>query len=150
MRRAAIGLAILLVLVVPAVPAGAQSSGEALIREKIASVYAGDFPELSSILDELRAAGLGYGEIIMALQLAKLSGQDVMEILAMHQDGRGWGQIARDLGIDPAELGRAVAQVMSAGKSGEHGQAASTNASGGKPEHTPGGPPEAPGGGRNK
>lgn len=150
MRGIAVALTILLALVLPAVPAGAQSSGDALIREKIAAVYAGDFPELDSILDELRAGGLGYGEIIMALQLAKLSGQDVMDILAMRKDGRGWGRIARDLGIDPAELGRAVAQVMSAGRSAEHGQPASANASGGKPEGVPGGPPETPGGGRNK
>lgn len=48
---------------------------------------------------------LGQGEMEIAEDLAKQSGKSVDEILAMRKAGKGWGQIAQDLGV---KLGAAV------------------------------------------
>jgi len=47
----------------------------------------------------------GKGELKIAEDLAKQSGKSVDEILAMRKAGKGWGQIAQDLGV---KLGPAV------------------------------------------
>src|SRR5207247_1328372 len=99
-------------------PAGAsalaQNAGETKIIDRIAAVYGSS----ASDLQAMRAAGLGWGEIIMILELSSRSGTPVSDIQAMHAEGKGFGQIAKELGGDPADLGQAVADVMSGGRSG--------------------------------
>jgi hypothetical protein len=131
-------VAVVMALALVALPfvASAQSGGDALIRAKIEAIYGEDITDLDEVIDQLREAGLGWGEIIMVLHLASLSDQDVEDIMAMRDGGMGWGAIARALGVDPSELGRSVAAVMSEGKAGGRG----------KPEGTPSGNSEnAPG-----
>lgn len=47
----------------------------------------------------------GKGELEIVEDLAKASGKSVDEILAMRKSGKGWGQIAHELGV---KLGPAV------------------------------------------
>lgn len=108
------------------------NSGEELIVARIQAAYGADFSNLDELVRTLRAAGYGWGEVIMALHLAKRSGRAVEGIMAMRADGKGWGQIAMELGVHPSELGLAVAAVMSEGRS---------PGAAGKPDGTPGGPP---------
>jgi len=51
--------------------------------------------------------------------LPKFSGKSVAATRGMLTPGMGLGELARDLSIDPAELDRAVAAVMSQGRSQE-------------------------------
>ena len=103
----------LLLVALPMQAALAQNAGQTKIIERITAVYGTS----ASDLEAMRANGLGWGEIIMILELAKQSGMSAADIQAMHADGKGFGQIAHELGINPGELGRAVAAVMSEGKS---------------------------------
>ena len=103
----------LLLVALPMQAALAQNAGQTKISERITAVYGTS----ASDLEAMRANGLGWGEIIMILELAKQSGMSAADIQAMHAGGKGFGQIAKELGINPDELGRAVAAVMSEGKS---------------------------------
>ncbi len=69
---------------------------------------------------------LGKGEKAIAEDLAKQSGKSVDEILAMRKAGKGWGQIAQELGV---KLGPAVRN----GK-GDQGKPAKEAKSAGKKE----------------
>ncbi|MDR5683348.1 MAG: hypothetical protein QN163_04895 [Armatimonadota bacterium] len=115
-----------------------QENGEELIVARIKAVYGEDFEDLDGLIETMRDAGYGWGEVIMALHLAKLSGKSVEEIMEMRASGMGWGEIAMELGVHPSQLGLAVAYVMSEGKSPQNA---------GKPETTPGGPPSGTPGG---
>src|SRR5438552_8175667 len=121
----------LLLVALPIQAALAQNAGETKIIDRIAAVYGSS----ASDLQAMRAAGLGWGEIIMVLELSSRSGTSVSDIQAMHAGGMGFGQIAKELGVDPADLGRAVANVMSEGRSG--GQASGTAGAVGR-EHSNG------------
>src|SRR5213596_943341 len=104
----------LLLVALPIQAALAQNAGETKIIDRIAAVYGSS----ASDLQAMRAAGLGWGEIIVILELSKQSGTSVADIQAMHAGGMGFGQIAKELNVDPQDLGRAVANVMSEGRSG--------------------------------
>jgi len=103
----------LLLVALPMQAALAQNAGQTKISERITAVYGTS----ASDLEAMRASGLGWGEIIIILELARQSGMPAADIQAMHASGKGFGQIAKDLGINPGDLGRAVAAVMSQGKS---------------------------------
>jgi hypothetical protein len=136
MRSTLVAFVVALALITLPFVASAQNGGDAVIRAKIEAIYGEDITDLDEVIDQLREAGLGWGEIIMVLHLASLSDEDVEDIMAMRDGGMGWGEIARALGVDPSELGRSVAAVMSEGKAGGQG----------KPEGTPSGNSEnAPG-----
>jgi ABC-type glycerol-3-phosphate transport system substrate-binding protein len=76
--------------------------------------------------------GYGYGEIVKAYALAKETGKTVEEIFAMFDAGKGWGEIIKDLGLQPGKLEPNLGDVMkdskpdkdksdaAPGKSGEH------------------------------
>jgi len=131
--RVALSLGLAAALAVSAVVYAQNSNpGEELVLARIRAVYGADFPNLDEVVRTLRAAGYGWGEVIMVLHLAKLSGRSVDEIVAMRAEGKGWGEIAMELGVHPSQLGLAVAAVMSEGRSPE---------AAGKPEGAPGGPP---------
>ena len=130
MRRMHRVIPLVLALLLAALPiqaALAQTPGETKIIDRIAVVYGSSAGDLQA----MRANGLGWGEIIMILELARQSGMSAADIQAMHADGKGFGQIAKELNIDPSELGRAVAAVMSEGRS-QGGQGAAPGAGQGK------------------
>ena len=119
----------LLLVALPVPAALAQTPGEDMIFQRIVNV----FPGSGDSINAMRANGMGWGAIIMVLDLAKLS--SVEDILGRLAAGQGFGQIAQDLGIDPSELGQTVANVMSEGRSG--GQASGTAGAVGR-EHSNG------------
>ncbi len=119
MRALACVAAVLVALAGPTPSAFAQNGGDSLIFQRIAAVYGSSFADLESLVRQMRADGMGWGEIIMVLQLAMLSGRTVDDIRALRDAGLGYGEIARQLGIHPGELGKAVAAVMSEGRSAE-------------------------------
>ena len=139
-----LGAAIAGVLLLTAAGAVAQSDEESRMTQRITAV----FPESEAEIQSMRAAGYGWGVIIMILHLAQLSpGHDVAGIRAMFESGRGLGEIAQELNIHPGELGRIVAAVMSEGRS-EEGRTAGEEGSGerGRPDWA--GPPAGVSGGR--
>jgi hypothetical protein len=68
-------------------------------------------------VDELAALAdkVGLGGAVRVLELAKASGKTADEIVAIFEGGMGWGQIAKELGVD-GNVG--VGNVMSQGKAG--------------------------------
>jgi len=70
-------------------------------------------------VENLRAKGLGYGEISILLGLTAnqpnpLTAKSLNEILALRQPGQGWGQLARELGYK--NLGVVVKSVKATEK----------------------------------
>lgn len=58
--------------------------------------------------------GFGFGEIARAYFLAEKTGTSVEAIFAMRTAGQGWGQIVKQLGVDPKDL--APGKAISKGK----------------------------------
>lgn len=55
---------------------------------------------------------LAEPQMAMAAQLAKSSGKTVEEVLKMQAESKtGWGNLAKQLGVDPKELGQAVSSL---------------------------------------
>lgn len=67
-----------------------------------------DLPE--ETVEALKSKGLGYGEIVIFQELAKQSGKNVEEIVALLKEGYGWGEIAPLLGVDFHGIGEIVSQ----------------------------------------
>ncbi len=72
---------------------------------------------------ERTSTGLGWGELENAHLLANASGQRFNDIVAMHQDGEGWGKIAHDNGLN---LGRIVSDAHRSSQGTAHAQNLST------------------------
>lgn len=54
-------------------------------------------------------------QLAMAAQLAKTSNKSLEEILKMRAESKnGWGKIAKELGVNPKELGQAVSELKRA------------------------------------
>jgi hypothetical protein len=104
-------------------------ASDATLAERIAA----DFPDTFGTPEQTRAliadlrggtrpgkqqGAMGYGEIHIALALAQelatttsISGADALErVLGARLDGKGWGVVARDLGLN---VGRVVSRVRS-------------------------------------
>ncbi len=113
----------LLLVALPVPAALGQTSGETMIVQRIVDLYPGSEDSVNA----MRADDMGWGQIIMVLDLANLSGMTVDDIRAKLDSGMGFGQIAQELDIAPGELGRAVAAVMSQSQS-QAGQAESRGA----------------------
>jgi len=73
-------------------------------EDKILGKYAERFGVDKEALADLRARRFGYGEISHALVLSKMVEKPLDEIVAMRDAGKGWGQIADELGV---KLGKA-------------------------------------------
>lgn len=60
----------------------------------------------------LNDAKLAEPQTAMVAQLAKSSGKTVEEVLKMQAESKtGWGNLAKQLGVDPKELGQAVSSM---------------------------------------
>lgn len=68
-------------------------------ESKILEKYAERFAVDTETLADLRAERMGYGEISHALVLSEMADRSLEEIVAMRDGGKGWGQIAEDLGV---------------------------------------------------
>ena len=77
-------------------------------EDKILGKYAERFGVDKEALADLRARRFGYGEISHALVLSKMTEKPLDEIVAMRDAGKGWGQIADELGVKLGEAKREV------------------------------------------
>jgi hypothetical protein len=74
---------------------------------------------VSTLQTEKSTTGLGFGELETANLLAKASGKSFDDIVAMHKAGEGWGEIARDNGLN---LGKLVSAAHRSSKAAMHAQ----------------------------
>lgn len=77
-------------------------------ESKILEKYSERFGVDKETLADLRAQRLGYGEISNALVLSEMTERSQNEIIAMRRAGKGWGQIADELGVKLREATREV------------------------------------------
>lgn len=68
-------------------------------ESKILEKYAERFAVDTETLADLRAERMGYGEISHALVFSEMADISLEEIVAMRDGGKGWGQIAEELGV---------------------------------------------------
>lgn len=105
----------------------AASADRPAVAERIAADFPGTFgspAETRDIVADLRE-GLGYGEVYISLALAQelvrtggMQPEDALnEVLGRRIEGRGWGRIAQDLGLN-------LGQVVSTARSGNQRLAA--------------------------
>ncbi len=106
-----VGLALAVTVARPAVSA----PGEGVLG-RIRSAFGDRFVNLDELVGAMRTLGFGWGEVIMALYLSTVSGKPVDDIIHTRTSGKGWGQIARELGVSSSQVGLAVASVMSEGR----------------------------------
>lgn len=102
-------------------PSFAEASGEpeALTADKLARVVdrlAERGIDAEGLAD--LAATYGLGGAIRLLAWAESTGKSIAELTAMRDDGQGWGQMARELGV-----GAGIGWIMGNGHSGDHGKA---------------------------
>jgi len=90
----------------PDAPPTADELAHAVERLDAAGIDSG---QLSAL-----AADYGLGGAIRLLAWADATGMSVGDLRALRDDGAGWGQMARDLDVDPG-----IGTIM--GQSGEHG-----------------------------
>ena len=82
---------------------------------------------VATLQAERASTGLGWGSLENAHLLANATGQSFDHIVALHQDGQGWGKIAHDNGLN---LGRLVSDAHRSSQATMHAQ--NTNAVHGK------------------
>lgn len=76
-----------------------------------AEAIASYFGRPVSEVNDLRAQGYGYAEIVKILVIVQMSGRSLPELMARHQRGYGWGTISRELGLNLAAVKRKVDAV---------------------------------------
>lgn len=121
-------------------PLGWKNAGDKKQGEKLAVEFG--LPEQA--VYELRAKGLGWGEVRHALGIAQKSGQPLSEVLKLRDSGLGWGKIAEHYGFKLGDLARPEEKAKdkeAAEKKGERGAAKAA-------EHKPSAPARPPSGGR--
>lgn len=102
-------------------PAPGQDTSTSEGTERVITRLADEFDVPDSTVRGLRAQGLGFGEIAIALALARqLSGPElslddaIVLVVNERQAGAGWGQIALDHDLN---LGRVLSDVKRSDKS---------------------------------
>ncbi|MGE5592450.1 MAG: hypothetical protein ACM3X3_02045 [Betaproteobacteria bacterium] len=83
----------------------------------IANIIDG-FPELAltpDVVQALRDADYGWGEIVIACSIAVNSGTSLDEVLALATEGAGWGEIAKQLGVPNTAFGQYVRGIIGKG-----------------------------------
>jgi len=95
--------------------------------------------------------GLGFGEIMILSKISKASELGLDELLAMREDGMGWGKILKELDLNPGEVfsGHVKGSHFAEGEKPGKGNKPENPGKGNKPENPGGGhKPENPGGGK--
>ncbi|MEK9145451.1 MAG: hypothetical protein AAB339_07575, partial [Elusimicrobiota bacterium] len=55
---------------------------------------------------DLRARGMGWGEIRHALAISRAAGQPMTEVLKLRDSGMGWGKVAKHYGFKMGDMDR--------------------------------------------
>ena len=84
---------------------------------------------VSTLQTEKATTGLGFGELETANLLANASGKSFSDIVALHQAGEGWGEIAHDNGLS---LGKIVSAAHRSANATLHAQNAHTKTTHGR------------------
>ena len=74
---------------------------------------------VSTLQTEKSTTGLGFGDLETANLLANASSKSFSDIVAMHKAGEGWGEIARDNGLN---LGKLESAAHRSSKAALHAQ----------------------------
>lgn len=93
--------------------AGQKPEGQARVLEGISKDTGVPVQTLAEQRDKTK---LGYGGLFIANALAKETGKTFDQIAALHKDGKGWGQIAKEHNV---KLGPIVSQAKRAEKAAE-------------------------------
>ncbi|MBI3635892.1 MAG: hypothetical protein HY216_06695, partial [Candidatus Rokubacteria bacterium] len=97
--------------------AAAARAGTPQGQQRVADAIATQFKVDQTVVNDLRAKNLGFGEVTITLGLAQelvkkdptlTQQQAIDKILAQRASGRGWGVIARDMDL---KLGKIVSEV---------------------------------------
>lgn len=94
--------------------AGQKPEGQARVLEGISKDTGVPVKTLTEQRDKTK---LGYGGLFIANALAKETGKTFDQIVALHKDGKGWGQIANENNV---KLGSIVSQAKRAEKAAAH------------------------------
>ncbi|GEM_PF-3493106 len=136
-------------------------------REAVAGRLQNEFHVEESVINDLRSAKMGYGEIGIALSLAEqmpggITNENIQKVMDLRQADTksGWGNVAKQLNLN---LGKVVSQTKKIANERQATQNPDTNkrtpgeeashpkfespASGGKPAGMPNKPMHTPGGG---
>ncbi len=84
--------------------------------QKVAQAIADEYEVDVKDIIALHQEGLGYGEIAKAYALAEITGKSVEDILAMKKEERGWGEIAQELKVDPGKWDPNLGKVINENK----------------------------------
>lgn len=90
--------------------AGKKAEGKARVLERISKDTGVPVKTLEAQKDKSK---LGFGGVFIANALAKETGKTFDELVALHKEGKGWGQIAKDNNV---KLGPVVSQAKAAEK----------------------------------
>ncbi len=88
---------------------------------QVASAIAKHFGVGVDAVNRLHQQGLGYGEIARAYALAQMSGKSVSDLLALRASGQGWGEIAKPLGVSLGQVEDTVGRIVRAEKEKRNG-----------------------------
>ncbi len=69
----------------------------------------------------LHCQGIGFGNIAKAYLLAKKTGKNATDFFALRKGGQGWGQIMKDAGVKPSDL--SMGQALKDQKNQQNGSA---------------------------
>ena len=86
---------------------------------------------VKTLTEQREKTKLGFGGLFIANALAKETGKTFDQIVALHKDGKGWGQIANENNV---KLGAIVSQAKRAEKAAEHAKNTGKVSDGGKTE----------------
>ena len=122
----------------PEAPPSADDLANAVDRLKASGIDA-----TSDQLSKL-AADYGLGGAIRLLAWADAKGMSMADLKAMRDDGQGWGQIAKQLGLNPG-IGSVMGQGGGHGRSSAPGLQKPKSADGSEDERESAEPEESPG-----
>lgn len=95
--------------------AGDVDEENGLGRTAITAYTAASFADLGVTPEQIEAVldqGYGFGEIVIALSIARESGQTLDDVLALAAQGLDWKDIAASLGVTADSFGKYVSAVM--------------------------------------
>jgi hypothetical protein len=116
----------------PQVPAAASREAETPpsadeISHAVDRLHASGIDSTSAQLEAL-ARDYGLGGAVRLLAWADASGKTVDQLKAMRDSGKGWGQMANELGLNPG-----IGSIM--GQGGEHGRDSAPGQTKDKPDN---------------
>jgi hypothetical protein len=73
------------------------------------------YPELTITTEQLQALlddGWGLGDLVICVVISADCGKSFEDVLALAESGMGWGEVAKECGIEARNLGQSVSAAM--------------------------------------